>query len=123
VQAKCRANTSLNAVKIRGYAEINQGDEATLTKAVATVGPVSVGVQATYWQFYSAGVWRNKLICPDYSLNHAVVAVGYGTDPTYGDYWLLKNSWAADWGEDGYIRIQRGVNMCGLAEMASYPIV
>ena len=48
-------------------------------------------------------------------LNHAVLAVGYGHDAASGkDYWTVKNSWGAQWGEDGYFRIERGVGACGI---------
>ncbi len=40
-------------------------------------------------------------------INHAVQLVGYGTDDDLGDYWLVRNSWADDWGEDGFIRLRR----------------
>lgn len=33
--------------------------------------------------------------------------VGYGTDPTLGDYWIVRNSWSTTWGEEGHIRLQR----------------
>merc|ERR1712215_381827 len=36
-----------------------------------------------------------------------VQLVGYGTDPTDGGYWIVRNTWGDDWGEDGYIRLQR----------------
>ena len=39
---------------------------------------------------------------------HAIMAVGYGTDSYYGDYFLVKNSWGADWGLDEYIKIGAG---------------
>ena len=51
-----------------------------------------------------------------------MVAVGYGTDAKYGDYWLVRNSWGTRWGEQGYIRMARNKgNLCGLALFASYP--
>ena len=54
-------------------------------------------------------------------VNHAVLAVGYGTDENGMDYWLIKNSWGTSWGMDGYFQIERGVNMCGIAQCNSYP--
>ncbi|CAF5161107.1 unnamed protein product [Rotaria sp. Silwood1] len=73
--------------------------------------------------FYKSGV-LSVSNCPNsvYYLDHAVVAVGYGYDSTYGmNYWIIKNSWSQSWGENGYIRIakNRG-NMCGVATMAYY---
>ena len=38
-------------------------------------------------------------------LDHAVVAVGYGTDTSYGDYFLVRNSWGTSWGDNGYVKI------------------
>jgi C1A family cysteine protease len=50
---------------------------------------------------------------------HAVTLVGYGNDPvTALDYWKIKNSWSTEWGEDGYVRIARGTNVCGVASYA-----
>lgn len=47
-----------------------------------------------------------------------MLAVGYTQD-----YWILKNWWGVNWGDEGYMKIKRGVNMCGLANYAAYAIV
>lgn len=61
---------------------------------------------------YSSGVYSDPA-CPTDIHNHAVAIVGWGTDEASGkDYWLVRNSWGADWGEDGYFKMERGTNMC-----------
>ncbi|WZZ12250.1 hypothetical protein YC2023_105339 [Brassica napus] len=53
---------------------------------------------------------------------HAGLVVGYGVENSI-PYWLVKNSWGSDWGENGYFKIERGKNMCGIESCASYPLV
>jgi cathepsin H len=55
-------------------------------------------------------------------VNHAVLAVGYGEE-NGTKYWIVKNSWSESWGDKGYFKIKRGVNMCALATCAAYPDV
>mmetsp|Transcript_41070 Transcript_41070/g.98349 ORF Transcript_41070/g.98349 Transcript_41070/m.98349 type:complete len:95 (+) Transcript_41070:824-1108(+) len=71
-------------------------------------------------------------MCHDgtHDVNHAVVAVGLGTSvqtkdnvTTDVDYYIVRNSWSADWGMEGHFWIKRGQNLCGLADCASFPIV
>merc|ERR1719354_493013 len=54
---------------------------------LANVGPLAVAVDASSWSFYSGGVFDGCSFSDNIGLNHAVQMVGYGTDPTEGDYW------------------------------------
>jgi C1A family cysteine protease len=69
---------------------------------------------------YSSGIY-SYASCPT-SVNHAILIVGWGTQNGI-DYWIIKNSWGASWGESGYFRIKRGVNMCGINSWFYFPIV
>lgn len=59
-------------------------------------------------------------------LNHGVAIVGYGATLDGAKYWIVKNSWGEEWGEKGYIRMQRDIDaeegLCGLTMEASYPV-
>lgn len=63
--------------------------------------------------------------CPE-GINHAVVMVGYGHDDEKDqDYWLLRNSWAEQWGEKGYFRYKRdgeqGPGVCSVLTLGAFP--
>merc|ERR1719498_56381 len=86
-----------------------QQTETAIAAGLAT-GPVSVSVDATTWQDYMGGILTG---CSNYGVNHAVQIVGYGSDGGI-EYWTIRNSWGSEWGENGYIRIPKGVNCYGL---------
>ncbi|XP_030078272.1 ervatamin-C [Microcaecilia unicolor] len=108
---KERLATSLNSSKFYDLA-----GEDNIASALAFDGPMSVafGVAFTF-MFYDKGIYDG--LCA-YGLNHAMLAVGYGVSD-YEPYWIVKNSWGHYWGEDGYVKIRRNVNQCGIGEMAS----
>jgi len=76
-----------------------------------SIQPVSVAVDASNWSSYRSGVLSN---CGT-AVNHGVLLIG-ATD----SYWAIKNSWAATWGENGFIRLARG-NTCAVCSYPSYP--
>ncbi|XP_076933297.1 senescence-specific cysteine protease SAG39-like [Bidens hawaiensis] len=112
---------AIHVATISGYENVPANNESALLKAVV-MQPVSVAVDASKFQFYGSGVLNGT--CGT-DLDHGVTVVGYGTSDDGMKYWLVKNSWGTDWGEAGYIRMQRDVEykegMCGIAMMASYP--
>merc|ERR1719242_514221 len=56
------------------------------------------------------------------TLPHSVAVVGYGTDSYGWDFWTIKNSWGTQWGEEGYIRLYRGLGHCGVGSYISQPV-
>ncbi|XP_021728537.1 zingipain-2-like [Chenopodium quinoa] len=118
VPSQCQPKTS--AVSINGFESIPPNDETALMKAVSNQ-PVAVGLDGSGFDFlqYQSGVFHGE--CGN-DITHAVTAIGYGTSTDGIDYWLVKNSWGESWGENGYMRIIRGQNKCGLTLDASYPV-
>jgi C1A family cysteine protease len=105
---KCET-TCAPAAKISKATEITAFNTSALELALSTV-PVSLSVDASanFWQSYSGGVITSRCKCSsDSCLDHGVGGVGYGTDSSAGDYYIVKNSWAADWGLKGYILLGR----------------
>jgi len=113
----CRDVPSVSTIS--GYKDVTQGSEADLM-TVLNQQPVSIAIEAdqSSFQFYKSGVFTGP--CGQ-QLDHGVLLVGSGTDGGQ-QYWRVKNSWGPSWGDQGFIRMIRGSNMCGLSNMASYPV-
>ncbi|XP_018415414.1 PREDICTED: cathepsin K-like [Nanorana parkeri] len=120
----CNYTTAGRGAKCKAYKEVQVGSEKALMKAVGVVGPISVGIDAglSSFQFYSKGVYYDPQCSPE-DINHAVLAVGYGVQKK-SKYWLIKNSWGLEWGDKGYILMAKDKqNACGIANLASYPLM
>ena len=124
VDGTCNANQEAkHTTTINGHEDVPANNEKALLNSVASQ-PVSVSIdtERSDFQFYSSGVFTGA--CGT-SLDHDVTAVGYGVSNDRTKYWLVKNSRRTQWGEEGYIRMQRDVaaqeGLCGIAMQASNP--
>ncbi|KAF3655577.1 Actinidain [Capsicum annuum] len=110
-------------VKIDSYEDVPENNERALQKALVHQ-PVSIAVEAggKDFQHYKSGIFTGR--CGT-AVDHGVVAVGYGTENGM-DYWIVRNSWGASWGEKGYLKMERNIasrqGKCGLAIEPSYPV-
>ncbi|KAH8370819.1 hypothetical protein KR093_005101, partial [Drosophila rubida] len=119
---ECRFNPEHIGAKVTDIVVVASDDESALATAVAEKGPISVAVDASFFQHYQGGI-LDEPSCQG-GVNHGVVVVGYGHDDTGGDYWLVKNSWGTSWGENGYVRMARNKNnQCKIASHGVYPLV
>jgi cathepsin L len=116
----CYYNEHAAAATVQGFQDIEQSEEA-LKNAVASIGPISVAISADResFQFYSGGVY-DEPNCGTL-VDHAVLVIGYGNE-NGKDFWLVKNSWGKDWGDNGYIKMARNRNnQCAIASYANFP--
>uniref|UniRef100_UPI00398ECF69 procathepsin L-like n=1 Tax=Pristiophorus japonicus TaxID=55135 RepID=UPI00398ECF69 len=123
-EGTCNYNPKYSATSCHDYRFSAKGDETALAEAVATVGPISIAIDAKHssFQFYRSGVYYEPN-CNNFVINHGVLTVGYGSEN--GDnYWIVKNSYGIWWGDHGYIKMAKDRNNnCGVANYAIYPLV
>ena len=115
----CAYNRSDATVRPQFYVEVPKGDHA-LREALIVFGPISIALDATGFQSYTGGI-LNDTSCDPQTPDHALLLTGYNA---LENYWIVKNSWGADWGEAGYVYINSTVpNVCGISEYAAVPYI
>ncbi|KAK8840809.1 hypothetical protein M9Y10_027631 [Tritrichomonas musculus] len=116
----CRFDECPHIGTISKYVNIIEGDEDDLYEKVQ-LGPVAVAIDASTWSFtlYKEGIYDEPLCSPT-NLDHGVGCVGFGTENGVS-YWIVRNSWGTSWGEQGYMKLIRKNNQCGIASMATFP--
>ena len=122
----CNYNAdSTTAVSVSSYTHVAEGSASGM-RAALVQQPLAVAIEADtrVFQTYSSGVLSGTA-CGE-NLDHAVLAVGYGTDAATGlDYFLVKNSWSSSWGDQGYIKLAATADgtagTCGIQLDAEWP--
>jgi C1A family cysteine protease len=122
----CAATTCTPVSTITNYTDIvfdynDPTNETELMKAVLHQ-PVSIAIEAdsAVFQNYKSGVITDPGC--GRNLDHGVLIVGFGTTENGTNFWIVKNSWGLDWGDNGYVLLQRDANQCGLNQAPSFPI-
>jgi cathepsin L len=117
----CNVDTSTQELKDISYKKVSAN--TTAIKTALAQQPCSVAINATSRAFssYSSGV-LSVAQCGGTQMDHAVVAVGYGTEAGT-PYYLVRNSWGTSWGDAGYVKIAQadGKGACGINQMVYYP--
>ena len=110
-------------MKVTGYKKLGSSaltwtpvDEDEIKEFLYETGPLAIALNGDPLQTYISGILDvPSSQCPVSKINHGVTMVGYGHDDASGkDYWIIKNSWGRNWGEQGYCRIKRGSGTCGV---------
>ena len=112
-ELECRKKEENDIVKVKSFQFISEKEEE-MKIALYKFGPLAGAINSYPLMFYSNGIYQPSFswFCPP-MINHAIVIVGYGVENGV-KYWKVKNSWGSDWGEDGYFRLVRGEEACGI---------
>lgn len=113
--SKCKSNLQ-HPYKLQSWAYLPSTNEDTppsvsdIKQAIYQWGPIAAGVAVNKaFEGYSSGVFNQ---CDSTEPNHAIVLTGWDDD---GQYFILKNSWGANWGQKGYMNIKYGCQKVGIA--------
>lgn len=98
----------------------NKTEDPNMKQLVGLHGPLAVNVDATMWHDYLGGIIQHH--CTDTDINHAVQITGYDFNE-HISYWIVRNSWGSSFGDNGYLYIKMGDNLCGVADSPTFVII
>lgn len=118
-QKRCQFEKERSMVNVSSWAILPARDERAMEIAIAKIGPIAASINASphTFQLYHKGLY-DDIACSSNTVNHAMLIVGYTKDA-----WILKNWWGSHWGEQGYMRLKRNKNRCGVANYVAYALV
>lgn len=124
VDGTCKVMAANDMAADVGSYLVVSAEEQQIEANLIKYGPLAVAINAAWMQTYIKGV-SCPLVCNKLALDHGVLLVGYGASELAISrlkklpFWIIKNSWGASWGEEGYYKICSGKNMCGVQSMVS----
>jgi len=120
-QGTCHHKEEETVASLKRVRHVASKNEADLKRAVHNAGPVAMSVHVNKkFKAYKSGIF-NDPDCPKNSANHAMLTVGWKYSTKYKKTkWIVKNSWGKSWGQDGYIYLEYGKNVCGMAKSPLY---
>jgi cathepsin O len=108
----CRSNLPTAGVRLLDFNYTSPMlNETEMQYYLLKYSPLTVSVNARAWQDYNGGIIQHH--CSSASVDHAVQVVGYNLKGPI-PYWIVRNTWGEDWGENGYLRLKFGQNTCGM---------
>lgn len=125
VQNQCRSQGfGVHGSRVRSYVQVPQ-DEEVIRHTLYTHGPLFISFHApSGFDHHTFGIFSDyNGECHGYQYrDHTALLIGWGTENGH-DYWIVKNSYGTGWGEYGFFKITRGINLCGIADDVAYPIL
>jgi len=120
-QGNCHHKEEETVASLKRVRHVASKNEADLKRAVHNAGPVAMSVHVNKkFKAYKSGIF-NDPACPKNSANHALLTVGWKYSTKYKKTkWIVKNSWGKSWGQGGYIYLEYGKNVCGMAKSPLY---
>jgi C1A family cysteine protease len=124
-QNQCRSQgLGVHGTRVSSYVQLPR-DEESIRNALYKHGPLFISFQApTGFDEHVGGIFTDYYggCHANGKRDHTALLIGWGTENGH-DYWIIKNSYGTWWGEAGFFKMTRGINLCGIADDVSYPIL